>query len=134
MVPWALGTMMRSNTTMTMRIQIPETNLLQIRKERPPKPPEVEGRPPKQAKLVENQKTPLRTFYLRLKGEEIGEVQIYPDAEKGAIKFKDMRMASFLGKASLPCVGDSIPFTGRKISDQPFPKARGVDGRTTRIE
>lgn len=94
-------------------------------KRKAPEAPRGRGRPPKQAKSAENQKAQPRTFYLRLKGRETGEGQIYPDAEKGAIKFKDERMASFLGKASLPFEGENIPFTGRKISDQPSPKARG---------
>jgi hypothetical protein len=60
-----------------------------------------------------------RTYLLRLKCRETGEGEIQYTAEKGTIKFKDENLAGFIGTANLPCVGQGVRFTARKISDTP---------------
>jgi hypothetical protein len=74
------------------------------------------GRPPKKSKARAAQP---RTYQLKLKCRETGEGEIQYTAERGTIKFKDEKMASFIGNADLPCVGKGVPFTARKISDMP---------------
>jgi hypothetical protein len=78
--------------------------------------PQGRGRPPKKSKAGAAQP---RTYLLKLKCRETGEGVIQSTEEKGTIKFKDENLASFIGKANLPCVGQGIPFTARKISDTP---------------
>ncbi|EPE29789.1 AT hook motif family protein [Glarea lozoyensis ATCC 20868] len=78
--------------------------------------PRGRGRPPKKSKSEPAQS---RTYLLRLKCRETGEGEIQSEAEQGTITFKDGNLASFTGKATLPCVGEAIPFSGRKISDTP---------------
>jgi hypothetical protein len=78
--------------------------------------PRGRGRPPKKSKAGAAQP---RTYLLRLKCRETGEGQIFSTAGKGTIIFKDEKFASFIGKADLPCVGQGVPFTARKISDAP---------------
>ncbi|RDL33702.1 Uncharacterized protein BP5553_08070 [Venustampulla echinocandica] len=60
-----------------------------------------------------------RTYLLKLKCRETGEGVIQYTEEEGTIIFKDENLASFLGNANLPCVGQGVPFTARKISDAP---------------
>ncbi len=60
-----------------------------------------------------------RTYQLKLKCRETGEGETQSTAMNGTIKFKDGKLASFMGKADLPCVGQGVPFTARKISDAP---------------
>jgi hypothetical protein len=59
------------------------------------------------------------TYLLKLKCRETGEGEIQYTEQSGSIEFKDEKLASFIGKANLPCVGQGVPFTGRKISDTP---------------
>jgi hypothetical protein len=59
------------------------------------------------------------TYHLRLKCRETGEGEINYSVYTGLVKFEDDKMASFLGNADLPCVGQGVPFTARKISDSP---------------
>ena len=74
------------------------------------------GPPPKKSKARAAQP---RTYLLKSKCRETGEGEIQSTAEKGTIKFKDEKLASFIGNANLPCVGQGVPFTARKISDTP---------------
>jgi hypothetical protein len=78
--------------------------------------PRGRGRLPKKSKAGAAQPS---TYLLKLKCRETGEGEVYSTKEKGTIKFKDEKLASFIGKADLPCVGQGIPFTARKISDAP---------------
>ncbi|KAH8658421.1 hypothetical protein BX600DRAFT_439584 [Xylariales sp. PMI_506] len=80
------------------------------------KSPQRRGRPAKKANIGASRSL---TYQLRLKCREAGEGVIYSDIEEGTIKFKDQDLASFVGKANLPCVGSNVPFTARKISDDP---------------
>jgi hypothetical protein len=72
--------------------------------------------PPKKSKARAAQP---RIYLLKLKCRETGEGVIQSTEERGTIKFKDENLASFIGKANLPCVGQGVPFTARKISDAP---------------
>lgn len=74
------------------------------------------GPPPKKPKARAAQP---RTYLLKLKCRETGESVIQSTEERGTIKFKDEKLASFIGNANLPCVGQGVPFTARKISDTP---------------
>jgi hypothetical protein len=60
-----------------------------------------------------------RIYLLKLKCRETGEGVIQFTEKRGTIKFEDENLASFIGKANLPCVGQGITFTARKISDAP---------------
>lgn len=62
-----------------------------------------------------------RKYLLKLKCREMGEGEIFYEAENGTIDFEDKTLASFEGVASLPCVGQGISFFARKISDVPCP-------------
>lgn len=61
----------------------------------------------------------LLKYWLKLKCRETGEGQIYPTAEDGTISFTHENLASFQGEACLPCVGQKVLFTARKVSDTP---------------
>ncbi|KAI0155259.1 hypothetical protein GGR57DRAFT_464669 [Xylariaceae sp. FL1272] len=74
--------------------------------------PRGRGRPAKKAKT-----TSLK-FHLRARGRETGEGEIFFDPEEGSIKFENEKMAKFSGVITLPCVGEAVPFTGRKTTDQ----------------
>ena len=74
------------------------------------------GPPPKKSKARAAQP---RTYLLKLKCRETGEGEIQSTAERGTIKFKDEKFASFIGNANLPCVGQGVPSTARKTSDTP---------------
>jgi hypothetical protein len=78
--------------------------------------PRGRGRLPKKSKAGAAQP---RTYLLRLKCRETGEGEIQYTAENGTIIFKDENLASFIGRANLPCVGQGVPFSARKISDAP---------------
>ncbi|KAH8590158.1 hypothetical protein B0O99DRAFT_521816 [Bisporella sp. PMI_857] len=82
------------------------------------KAPRGRGPPPKKSKTRAAQP---HIYLLKLKCRETGEGMIQSTEESGTIKFKDKNLASFIGKANLPCVGQGIPFTARKISDAPAP-------------
>ncbi|VUC28696.1 unnamed protein product [Clonostachys rosea] len=60
-------------------------------------------------------------YFLKLRcrkaGEE-GELSSLP--EEGFIEFEDLKMVAFSGKLDLPYVGGQIPFSGRKVSDEPI--------------
>ena len=94
-----------------------------VRNDRKPTPgskrkaeaPRGQGRLPKKSKTGATQPY---TYLLRFKCRETGEGELQPTQE-GTITFKDENLASFIGKADLPCVGDDEPFTGRKISNEP---------------
>ncbi|KAK1772221.1 hypothetical protein QBC33DRAFT_582673, partial [Phialemonium atrogriseum] len=73
-------------------------------------------RPPKQSNAGAAQP---RRYLLKLNCRETGEGMIQSTAEKGTIKFNAENLASFNGKTNLPCVGQGVPFTARKISDVP---------------
>ena len=60
-----------------------------------------------------------RTFFLRLKCSETGEGEIFSTPEKGTIKFDSSKLSSFTGRADMPCVGQGVVFTARKISAVP---------------
>jgi hypothetical protein len=87
----------------------------------PPSSSRGRGRPPKKQKVGAAGQP--RTYPLRLKCRETGMGEIYAKEEEGSIKFKDGKMASFVGEADLPCVGRGTRFTARKISDTPAPAA-----------
>jgi hypothetical protein len=74
------------------------------------------GPPPKKSKARAAQP---RIFQLKLKCRETGEGVIQPTEQRGTIRFKDENLGSFIGKADLPCVGQGVPFSARKISDTP---------------
>lgn len=74
------------------------------------------GPPPKKSKARAAQP---RIYLLKLKCCETGEGVIQFREERGTIEFKDENLASFIGKANLPCVGQGVSFTARKISDAP---------------
>ena len=94
-----------------------------VRNDRKPTPgskrkaeaPRSQGPLPKKSKAGATQP---HTYLLRFKCRETGEGELQPTQE-GTITFKDENLASFIGKADLPCVGDDEPFTGRKISNEP---------------
>ncbi|KAI1161256.1 hypothetical protein F5B18DRAFT_456596 [Nemania serpens] len=73
------------------------------------------GRPPKHSK---SSVSPSQKFYLKLLCTETGEGGFYDDPEDGTITFTGENMAMFSGVADLPCVGEAIPFTGRKVADE----------------
>jgi hypothetical protein len=74
------------------------------------------GPPPKKSKARAAQP---RTYLLKLKCRETGEGVIQSMEQRGTIKFRDGKLASFIGEANLPCVGKGVPFTARKTSDTP---------------
>lgn len=62
-----------------------------------------------------------RTYLLKLKCRETGEGEIQFTEKSGTIKFNNENLASFMGKVNLPIVGRGVPFTARKVSDEPAP-------------
>ena len=78
--------------------------------------PQGQGRPTKKSNSGAVQP---HTYLLKLKCRETGEGEIQYTAQKGSLRFRDKTLTSFIGKADLPCVGQGVPFSGRKISDVP---------------
>ncbi|KAI9053497.1 hypothetical protein LZ554_002452 [Drepanopeziza brunnea f. sp. 'monogermtubi'] len=64
------------------------------------------------------------TYVVRLKFREMAEGEVHYTAEKGTIQFDGKSLVSFDGKVDLPCVGEDVPFTARKISDSPASSGR----------
>ncbi|CAH0027133.1 unnamed protein product [Clonostachys rhizophaga] len=63
-------------------------------------------------------------YFIKFRCRETGEGELYPEPEDGTLRFKDKRMAAFLGKVDMPCVGGQIPFAARKISNLPRPNGK----------
>ncbi|KAL2862635.1 uncharacterized protein BJX67DRAFT_292923 [Aspergillus lucknowensis] len=84
-------------------------------KRKAPAPPGGRGRP-KKAKAGTK---PSLVYQLMTRCRETGEGEIFSEAEPGTIRFKNGNLAEFSAEASLPWVGDAVPFTARKVSDTP---------------
>ncbi|KAL4784615.1 hypothetical protein BJX76DRAFT_367481 [Aspergillus varians] len=83
-------------------------------KRKAPAPQRVSGRP----KNVKAGDSPSHTYRVKLRCRET-EGPIHSQASDGTIKFKDSSLSSFVGEASLPCVGNAVSFTAQKVSDVP---------------
>lgn len=66
-----------------------------------------------------SKQSPSRLYFLKLRGCETGEGEIFYEPDDGSIKFKDGNFDSFEGEANMTFIGDSIAFTGRKVSNKP---------------
>lgn len=75
--------------------------------------PKGRGQPSKKVKTASAQ---CLTYMLRSRCRETGEGTIYSQDQPGSITFKGGNLASFTAVAALPCVGQHVKFTGRKIS------------------
>ncbi|KAM7187076.1 hypothetical protein V8F20_011144 [Naviculisporaceae sp. PSN 640] len=62
-------------------------------------------------------KRPKKTtdYFVRLRCRETGENQIYPDPEKGTLKFDRSNFSAFTLVLDLPCVGKDVIIKGRQI-------------------
>ncbi|KAK7222553.1 hypothetical protein V2G26_010556 [Clonostachys chloroleuca] len=63
-------------------------------------------------------------YFIKFRCSETGEGQIFPGPHEGSLRFKDKRMAAFLGKVDMPCVGSQIPFSARKVSNLAGPTTK----------
>ncbi|OTB05704.1 hypothetical protein M426DRAFT_72762 [Hypoxylon sp. CI-4A] len=75
------------------------------------------GRLPKKAKEQNDDES--KTFFVQLKARENGEGEISPIADKGTLKFKDFRFASFAAKVDINFVSRDVSFSALKVSDTP---------------
>jgi hypothetical protein len=63
-------------------------------------------------------------YFIKFRCRETGEGELYPEPKEGTLRFKDKRMAAFLGKVDMPRVGGKIPFVARKISNVSRPNRK----------
>jgi len=79
------------------------------------------GRPKKQAK---GSAPTSNRLHFRLRGRETGEGMIFFNPEKGYLDFTDSNYVAFKGVASLPAVGNKVPFEGFKVSAEAITRAQ----------
>ncbi|KAI1263243.1 hypothetical protein F5Y18DRAFT_429333 [Xylariaceae sp. FL1019] len=70
------------------------------------------GRPAKKSKTTGLE------FHVRARGRETCEGEIFFQSVAGSIEFENEKMVKFSGVINLPCVGEAVPFTGRKTTDE----------------
>ncbi|CAG9990940.1 unnamed protein product [Clonostachys byssicola] len=63
-------------------------------------------------------------YFIKFRCRETGEGELYPEPEDGTLRYEGKRMAAFLGKVDMPCVGGQIPFAARKISNVAKPNRK----------
>ncbi len=80
--------------------------------------------PPSKKTATEPGSGRVSRYFVRQKARSTGTGEIYPDAEKGTIRFKGPNLASLTGKVDM-VIGDGIIFTACKISPVP-PESRDL--------